>query len=134
MAQVTKELVLGAYNAQARGDLDSYLGLLSDDFQLHIPGRSQIAGTYVGRNEIRRHFEEIAQLSGGSFSTSVHDVLGSDHHAVGLIEAEATGSDGAWSLPRVHVWHSQGGRLTRLWLHPADQYAFDAYWGRRGDR
>lgn len=32
-------------------------------------------------------------------------------------------------LRRVHVWHVRDGQLAELWLHPVDQYAFDAYWG-----
>ena len=74
-------LVRRAYAGQARGDLDAWLALLSDDFVLRVPGRSRIAGEYRGREEMRRHFGEIAELSGGTFRTSVHDVTASDEHA-----------------------------------------------------
>jgi ketosteroid isomerase-like protein len=124
-----RELVRSAYEAQARGDLDAYLGLLSDDFVLHIPGRSRIAGEYRGMDEVRRHFREVAELSGGTFRTEVHDVLQGDGHVVGLVEARAERAGRLVDLPRVHVWHVRDGELTELWLHPADQYAFDAYWG-----
>lgn len=42
-------LLREAYEAQARGDIDGYMELLSDDFVLHIQGRSQIAGDYRGK-------------------------------------------------------------------------------------
>jgi len=55
---------------------------LADDFALYIPGRSRIAGNYRGRDAMRRHLEDIAALSEGTFRTNVHDVTGSDEHAI----------------------------------------------------
>ena len=125
----SEPLVRRAYEAQARGDVEGYLELLSEDFVLRIPGRSQIAGEYRGKDEVRRHFREIAELSGETFRTEMHDVLASDDHVVGLVNARAEREGRPVDVPRVHVWHVRDGRLTELWLHPADQHAFDAYWG-----
>jgi hypothetical protein len=72
---------------------------------------------------------EIANLSGGTFVATVHEVLGNGEHAVGLVEATAERDGVTTRLPRVHVWHVRRGRLAELWLHPVDQEAFDAYWG-----
>jgi ketosteroid isomerase-like protein len=118
-----------AYDAQARGDIDAYLQLLSDDVVLHIPGRSRIAGEYRGKEEVRLHFTEIAALSGGTFRAGVHDVLAGDEHVVGLVRAQAERDGVTVDLPRVHVWHVRNGKLAEVWIHPADQYAFDDYWG-----
>lgn len=126
-----EELLRRAYEAQARGDLESYLALLSDDFILHIPGLSRIAGDYRGKAEIRRHFREIAELSGGTFRTEIHDVLATDEHAIGLIAAFAEREGHRVDLPRVHVWHVRDGELAELWLHPVDQPRFDEYWGAK---
>jgi uncharacterized protein len=122
-------LLQQAYEAQARGDIDGYIELLSDDFVLHIPGRSQIGGDYRGKDEVRRHFREITELSAGTFRTEIHDVLASDEHIVGLVNARAEREGVLVDLPRVHVWHVRDGKLAELWLHPGDQYAFDEYWG-----
>jgi hypothetical protein len=86
----SEELVRRAYAAQAGGDVDAYVGLLSDDFVLHIPGQSRIAG---------------------------------------LIGAEAERDGTTVLLPRVHVCHVRDDALAELWLIPADQYAFDEFWG-----
>ncbi len=83
MPHPNESLLRRAYQAQAEGDIDGYLGLLSDDFVLHIPGSSQIAGDYEGPDEVRRHFREISDLSGGTFRTRIHAVLADDEHAVG---------------------------------------------------
>ncbi len=115
-----------AYDAQARGDIDAYLDLLSEDVVLHVPGRSRIAGEYRGKEEVRGHFMEIASLWGGTFRTEIHDVLAGEEHVVGLVRGRAERDSGAVDLPRVHVWHVRDGKLAELWGHPEDQYAFDA--------
>ena len=129
MPHPNEDLLRTAYDAQSRGDLDAYLECLREDFVLHIPGHSRIAGAYIGKEEVRRHFREIAQLSGGSFRTSVHDIIANDEHVVALVEAEALRAGERTLLPRVHVWHVRDGKLAELWLHPVDQDAFDDYWG-----
>jgi ketosteroid isomerase-like protein len=131
--QQNEILVRMAYDAQARGDMDAYIELLRDDVVLHIPGRSRIAGEYRGKDEVRRHFREIAALSGGTFRTQVHDVLAGDEHVVGLVNAYAERDGETVAMPRVHVWHVRDRRLAEVWIHPADQYAFDAYWGTEPD-
>jgi ketosteroid isomerase-like protein len=83
-------LVRSLYDAQSRGDLDDYVSHLTDDFVLHIPVRSQIAGDYRGADEVRRHFREIGQLSGETFRTSIHGIAASDDHVVALIDATAS--------------------------------------------
>ncbi len=118
-----------AYDAQARGDIDAYLDLLSDDVVLHIAGRSRIAGDYHGKDEIRRHFAEVAALSGGTLRTEIHDVLAGEDHVVGLVKANAERDGATVDLPRVHVWHVRKGKLSEAWIHPADQYAYDSFWG-----
>ena len=118
-----------AYDAQARGDMDAYIDLLSDDVVLHIPGRSRIAGEYRGKEAVRRHFAEVAALSGGTFRTQVHDVLAGDDHVVGLVNAEADREGETAAVPRVHVWHVRDGKLAEVWVHPADQYVYDSFWG-----
>ena len=51
MVHANEALLRQAYEAQARGDLEGCLELLSGDFVLHIPGVSRIAGEYRGREE-----------------------------------------------------------------------------------
>jgi ketosteroid isomerase-like protein len=96
---------------------------------MHIPGRSRIAGEYHGKDDMRRHFREIKELSRGTFRTRIHDVLASDEHVVGVVDASADKDGVVVELPRVHVWHVRDGKLSELFLHPSDQHAFDAYWG-----
>jgi uncharacterized protein len=129
LSQSNEQLLRGLYGAQAKGDIERYLSFLSDDVVMHVPGRSQIAGDYNGKDEVRRHFREMAQLSDGTFRTSVDDILASDQHAVGVISAFGKKDGRQWSLPRIHFWLIREERLAERWVYPKDQYAFDDYWG-----
>ena len=35
---------------------------------------------------MRRHFREVRELSGGTFRTSIHDLVAGDDHVVALVE------------------------------------------------
>ena len=131
MAHSNEQLLRRLYEAQARGDIEAYLSFLSDDVALHVPGRSRIAGDYEGKAEVRRHFREMTELSGGTFRTSVDDIAASDQHAVGLISAFAQKEGREVSLPRIHVWLVREGELAEMWVYPRDQHAFDEFWGNR---
>jgi len=124
-----EQLLRKAYDAEGRGDLETYLGFLTDDFVMHIPGRSRLCGEYRGKDEMQQHLRDIRELSRGTFRIEVHDVLANDDHAVGLILAWANRDDRVVDLRRVHVWHIRDAMLSELWIQPGDQYAFDAYWG-----
>ena len=103
MTHPNQRLLTSLDAAEDRSDLEAYLGLLADDFAMHIPGRSRIAGDYRGKDAMRRHFGEIAEPSGGTCRTAVHDILATDDHAVGLITARAERAGRIVDLPRVHV-------------------------------
>src|SRR5215216_1022369 len=124
-----EQLLRKAYDAEARGDFEAYLGFLTDDFVMHIPGRSRLCGEYRGKDEMREHLRDIRELSRGTFRIEVHDVLANDDHAVGLILAWAERDGRVVGLRRVHIWHIRDEMLSELWIHPGDQYAFDAHWG-----
>ncbi len=128
-AHPNEVLLRMAYEAQGRGDIEEYLRLLSEDVVFHVPGRSRISGEFHGKDQVREHFREIAALSRGSFRTEIHEVIAGDEHVVGLVRGQAERDGRMVELPRVHVWHVRGGKLAELWVHPADQYAFDEYWG-----
>jgi ketosteroid isomerase-like protein len=71
----------------------------------------------------------VAERSSGTFHGTVHDILGSDHHAVGLLRVTAARKDRELDMPVVHVVHVTNGRITEIWAHPRDQYAVDEFWG-----
>ena len=70
----------------------------------------------------------LVERSGGTFRAEVHDVLGGQEHAVGLLRVSGRREGRDVDVPVVHVFHVRDGKLAELWIHPLDQYAIDEFW------
>lgn len=129
MAHPNEELLRGGYEAFARGDLDAVRSLFSEDIAWHIPGRTPMSGDYRGHDEVFGFFGQVFELSGGTFSVEVHDILANDDHAVALVteHAERPGR-GTLDAKEAHVWHLAGGKATEFWGAPFDLHATEAFW------
>jgi uncharacterized protein len=112
----------------AGGDLEAVRGMLSDEIAWHVPGRSAIAGDYVGKSDVIDYFHQRRQLGRGAFKVSVHDILASEGRAVLLAggQAERDGRTLGWET--AGVFRIEGGKIAECWLLPFDQYAFDEIW------
>ena len=129
MAHPNEELVRRGYQAFATGDIATLNELFADDIVWHAPGRSQLAGTYRGKEEVFATFQKVAELSGGTFKLDIHAVLADDEHAVVLARATAEREGKKLDDKSVQVFHIKDGKVTEQWLHPGDTYASDAFWG-----
>lgn len=100
MAHPNEELIRRGYQAFAHwrhGDLNE---LFADDIVWHTPGRSQLAGTYRGREEVFGTFQKVAELSGGTFKLDIHAILTDDEHTVALTHATGEASFAKIDGPR----------------------------------
>jgi ketosteroid isomerase-like protein len=94
-----------------------------------VPGRSPIAGTYRGREEVFGYFARRRDLAGGTFAMTRRDVLaGEGDRIAALTDGVATigGTEHRWST--VGLYDVAGGRIAACWLLPLDAGAFDAIW------
>lgn len=121
-------LVRLLYDASAAGDAEA-LSTLMSDCVWHVPGENLLAGTYRGSDEILGLFARGRELTDGTLTFDVHDVLGDGDHAAGLDRVTARRPDGRTiELSRIVIAHVTDGRLIEIWLHPEDQYTFDEFW------
>jgi uncharacterized protein len=130
MAHPNEDLVREGFAAFGRGDMDALRDqTFADDVRWHIPGRSPLAGDYQGIDQVLQFFGRLAELTGGTFSVEVHDVLANDEHAVALVTARAERA-GKQQLNDniVLTYHVRDGKLSEVWNHPADQYAEDEFY------
>ena len=83
-----EELARRELEALESGDLDAAAALYADDLILHYPGRNPLAGDH---RDLDGFLERFRSLLGedGTITRELHDVLGSDDHAVQLIAVEA---------------------------------------------
>lgn len=124
------ELLKTGYEAFSKGDLDTVRERFAPDIRWHIPGRSQLAGTYDGIDEVFGFFGKLIELTAGTFTIEIHDMLGSDDHVVVLAKESGDHGDQHLDSNEVHVWHiTEDGKAKEFWGIPEDQYAVDAFFG-----
>ena len=94
----------------------------------HISGRSPLAGTYKGHEEVVGFFTQLMERSGGTFNIEIHDFLASDDHVVVL--THETGERNGKSLDSnfAHIWHLRDGKAVEFFAIARDQYADDEFW------
>src|SRR2546423_6977835 len=116
------------YEAFGKGDMET-LGELLADTVWHVPGRSQLAGDYKGFAEIGgQFFTRLGELSGGTFSVELHDVLGNDEHVTSIHVGRGDRNGKHLESRGVLVWHFENGKAVEVWDMFYDQYAEDDFW------
>jgi ketosteroid isomerase-like protein len=109
------ELVRRLYSALNAGDVEALSLLLDADACWHTPGRSPIAGDYVGRDAVLGHFTRYA----GTFHAEPPSVAAADGRVVAIHAGCCT------------VFEIRDGRIVDGREHVFDLHAWDAYWSSR---
>jgi len=118
-----------AYDAFARGVMAALAEYFTADVVNHVAGQHQLAGDFKGHEEVFGHFGKLAELAGGTMKMDVHDVLGSDDHAVGLISYNARREGRVIDMNEVHVFHMRDGKVAEMWAIEQDQERAKEFWG-----
>ncbi len=127
-AQENADLMRTGYEAFSKGDLDTVSKLFAPDIVWHVPGRSTIAGSYRGRDEVFGLFGTLVQGTGGTFKVEIHDVLATDDHVAVLVTESGERDGRRLESNAVHVWHVENGLSKEFWECPVDIYAVDEFW------
>jgi len=129
MAHPNEDLVRDGFAAFERGDMDALRKqICTDDVRWHNPGRGPISGDYEGIDQVIQYFARVLELTGGTFSLELHDVLANDEHAVALMTTRGERAGKQLTYNTVNVYHFRDGKITEMWSYPADQYAVDEFW------
>jgi hypothetical protein len=68
------------------------------------------------------------ELSGGTFSIDVHNVLAEDDFVVVLVTVNAQRNGVSASFPEVHVWRMKNGKATAFREYQGDEQQEDRFW------
>jgi ketosteroid isomerase-like protein len=118
------------YEAFGNGNLDLLRDELFDpDIVWHAPGRHPLAGDFHGTDAVIALFVRQFEETGGTFKVEIHDILGSDDHAVALGTVTAERNGKSLNEPYAHVCHFRDGKLKESWLLDVDPYKFDEFFG-----
>jgi hypothetical protein len=127
MAYPNEELVRRAFDAFAKGDVDTLRELTDQDAIWHTPGRNLLSGDYRGVDAILGFFARIAELTGGTFRAELHDVAASDEHAVAIYVSRGEREGRTLENRTVLVSHVGNGKFTETWIMSDNQYAADEF-------
>jgi ketosteroid isomerase-like protein len=129
MAHPNAELFAKGYAAFQAGDLDTVRDLFAPDIVWHVPGKSHLSGDYKGVDDTMASFLANMQETDGTFRLEVHDILGSDDHAVALATVKAEKDGKSLDDRYTHIVHIKDGKLTESWIMGEHQDEVDAFWG-----
>jgi uncharacterized protein len=127
-AQDNGELIRSGYEAFSKGDMETISNVFSPDIRWNVSGHNQISGSYNGQEETFGFFGRLMELTDGTFSLSIHDLLASDDHVVVLAKESSTRNGKSLESDDVHVWHLADGKAVEFWGISRDQGEVDAFW------
>jgi predicted kinase/ketosteroid isomerase-like protein len=129
-AALVLSLLHEAQNAMyAGGDMGPVRVLLTPDVCWHVPGRSPIAGTYQGIEEVEGYFAARRELAARTLRLHPRELLvGDEQHIASLTDGSAVvaGLEHRWST--IGLYRLAEGRIAECWLLPLDGAAFDRAW------
>jgi ketosteroid isomerase-like protein len=128
MTNSNADLLRGAYDAFARGDIPTVLGMFDEDIAWHVPGRSPLSGDYRGHQEVVGFFTRCMELSAGTLRVELDDLLADGDRLVALTTVSAERGGRSWSSPEVHVWLFADGRAVEFREFQGDQQSEDEFW------
>ncbi len=121
-----------AFDAFGRVDLETVRQSLADDCTWTASGNTPISGVYRGWEEISGMFLSLFELTGGTHSNALVDVLADDLHAVAIYDATSTVDGRTATLRNVLIDEIDAdGRATTCTNLPYDLKAAEAHLGRR---
>jgi ketosteroid isomerase-like protein len=122
------DLIRRGYQAFGEGDMETLSELIAEDAVWHIGGNNALTGEYKGRENIFGLFGRIGEMSEGTMSIELHDVLANDEHGVALAAITAGGSSGkSLSVNSADSMHIRNGQMIEFWTFGSDEAAWDAY-------
>lgn len=123
-----QELVEKAFAAYLKGDFDGLGDMMAEDLVWHVSGRSMLAGSYRGRDEVFGYFRRVLELTRGAFAPEGHDILGSDDHAIVLMRVRGSRMGRVLDARLFLIVHVREDRMAEVWESVYEQYEYDEFW------
>jgi ketosteroid isomerase-like protein len=116
------------YDRWSKGDFAHAFESCDPKATFQISGKSQLAGKFDASNFASGYGAHLRELSGGSYSLEVHDILVSDRHAValGTVKLQRGGKPAEYRT--AHVWRFEGDQPLAGYEYFRDQYQVDGLW------
>lgn len=100
----------------------------AEDATWVVPGSSVMAGTHTGREAIFQFLGRLPKETGGTYSSSLIDVLASDHRAAALYHARGERNGRQIDIEQVLLFRIEDGLIREVVALPSDPAEFDRFW------
>jgi ketosteroid isomerase-like protein len=127
-SSANEALVRRIFDAFSRKEGFALRGLFAEDAVWTVPGRSVMAGTYRGREEIFRFLARLPGETDGTYGSELRDVLSSDERAAALYRAHGRRRGNELELDQVLLFRIEAGLVQEVLALPSDPVAFEAFW------
>jgi YbgC/YbaW family acyl-CoA thioester hydrolase len=114
------------YSGGSSGPLEE---VLHPDVSWHVPGRSSIAGDYVGRTEVVAYMSRRRDLADRTFRMHPGEVLVGPQHFAVLTGGTAVIAGVTHEWQTIGLYRAHDEQIREAHLVPLDQEAFDRVWG-----
>ena len=122
-------LLRRAHEAFNKADMTTLTGVIGEDVVWHLPGSSVLSGEHRGREAVFSVFRRMGELSGGTFHTDVHDIVGNDDHTVAEFWVAGSREGKQIKLLTADVYHVRDGQITEFWtFFHEDSRTWDEFW------
>jgi uncharacterized protein len=120
-----------AMAAVSRGEVDRFGDILLDDAVVwHWPGRSSMAGDYVGRDAALGLIRGFHRLTGGRLQVEPVDILEGDDFLMAFTHITAEQDDRKLDVMMSDAMRfGPNGRVVEYWTLSNDQAAVDSFLG-----
>lgn len=120
-----------AMAAVSRGEVDRFGDILLDDqIVWHWPGRSSMAGDYVGRDAALGLIRGFHRLTGGRLKVEPVDILEGDDFLMAFTHISAEQDDRTLDVMMADAMRfGPDGRVVEYWTLSNDQAAVDSFLG-----
>lgn len=126
MLHANEDTLRTIYDAFAKGDVETVMGLLTDDIVYHVSGRSPVSGSYSGKGEVMGLFGKLMERSGGTFRIEVQDILANDDHGVVLTIEYGQREGKSMKNHAVHVWDFRDDNCAQF--RGYNEEVWDEFW------
>ena len=100
----------------------------AEDATWTVPGAGSMAGTFRGRGEIFAFLGRLPKETDGTYSSSLIDVMASDHRAAALYRASGERKGVRLDLDQVLLFRIEDALVHEVLALPSDPAAFERFW------